>query len=346
MKYLATLKSMEPFFFGGEQTFGKDDTRKESSRYSAKSTYFPQQTAILGMIRKTLLVQNGNLTMHKKGEWVDSRGGRAGNDKNYFSALSLAGKDAFSYEKEIDLGRIKNISPLFITKKDEDYIVNAKDSEYEPIVLGNSKMFTSKETKTLVMKGFNAKEYKENVLISTAHKTLSFDEVFKKVQTVGIKKSTDAEANEDGFFQKTSYTLKDGAYFSFYLDMDCVLEWEKTYVALGADQSSFVLELKETNDTFENKFENTIKQKNMPRLVLTSETLVSVETYDLCHFVFGSKEPYRQLRSKNGQKSKRYYLLQRGSVLYSANIEKLSATLSQTHLQKVGINKFIAIKGA
>jgi len=117
-KYLITLKPLEPFFFGGEYTFGADDSRKESSRYSAISTKLPQQTAILGILRKAILIQNGNLTMHKKGEWVDSKS-KDTDDKNYKDAKELVGTDSFSYHKKIYLGTIKSISPLFIRENDE-----------------------------------------------------------------------------------------------------------------------------------------------------------------------------------------------------------------------------------
>lgn len=346
MRYLATLKPMEPFFFGGEYTFGRDDSRKDASRYSATSTYFPQQTALLGMIRKTLLIQNENLTMHLKGEWIDSTGVKNGGGKNYHEAINLTGKDAFSYENSIDLGIIKSISPIFITKKEEHYIVNAKDSTYEPTIFKNSKMFISKEQDTFILKGFNPKEYKEDEFISPSNETLSYDEIFKKIHTVGIKKAKDKETNDDGFFQKTSYSFKDGGHFSFYLDIEDELTWKKAYVSLGADQSSFMLELKPAKENFETLFENTLTSKKVSRVVLTSEAVVSQEAYDMCHFVFASRKTYRQLHSKNGQKSKRYYLLQRGSVFYTDKLDALVATLSKPYLQKVGINKFIAIKGA
>ena len=346
MRYLVKLKPMEPFFFGGEHTFGRDDSRKDTSRYSASSTYFPQQTALLGMLRKTLLVQNKNLTMHLKGEWVDSTGVKNGGGNNYHQAISLAGKGAFSYEKATDLGAIKEISPVFITKGDAHYIVNAKDSQYEPTLLKNSKMMTSKEQSTLVLKGFKAKEYKENEFISTTKKALSYGEVFEKVYTVGIKKAKDSEKNDDGFFQKRSYMLKDNAHFSFYLEVEDALHWKNAYVSLGADQSSFMLEIEPAVDTFDTLFENTLASKKVSRAVLTSETLLSQEAYEMCNFVFASRKTYRQLNAKNGQKSKRYYLLERGGILYTDNLDALVATLSQPHLQKVGINKFIAIKGA
>lgn len=350
MRYLATLKPMEPFFFGGEHTFGRDDSRKDGSRYSASSTYFPQQTALLGMIRKTLLIQNGNLTMHQKGEWVDSTGVKNGGGKNYHDAIDLAGKGAFSYENSTDLGGIKEVSPLFITKGDDNYIVNAKDSDYEPMLLENSKILTLKEQNTFMLKGFKAKEYKEDEFISPSKKILSFNKIFKKIHTVGIKKAKDGETNDDGFFQKTSYMFeddfKDDTHFSFYLEVEDEQHWKNAYVSLGADQSSFMLEIKPAADTFETLFENTLTSKKIPRAILTSETLLSQEAYEMCHFVFATRKTYRQLNSKNGQKSKRYYLLERGSVLYTDNLDELVATLSKPHLQKVGINKFIAIKGA
>jgi len=346
MRYLVRLKPMEPFFFGGEYTFGGDDSRKETLRYSASSTYFPQQTALLGMIRKTLLVQNKNLTMHLRGEWVDSTGKQNGGGKNYHDAIKLAGKDAFLYEKATDLGSIQEISPVFITKGDENYIVNAKDSDYEPRLLETSKMRTLKEQKAFILKGFKAKEYKENKFVSTTQKTLSYDDVFEKIYTVGIEKTTDQANNDDGFFQKTSYMLKNAAHFSFYLEVEDALHWKNAYVSLGADQSSFMLEVEPAVDTFETLFENTLSSKKISRVVLTSETLLSQEAYEMCNFVFASRKTYRQLNAKNGQKSKRYYLLERGGILYTDNLDALVATLSQPHLQKVGINKFIAIKGA
>ena len=346
MRYLVKLKPVEPFFFGGEYTFGRDDSRKEASRYSASSTYFPQQTALLGMIRKTLLIQNKNLTMHLKGEWVDSSGKKNGSGDNYHEAIKLTGKGAFSYENATDLGSIQEISPVFITKGDEHYIVNAKDSEYEPTLLKNAKMITSKEQNAFVLQGFKAKEYKEDRFISTTKKELSYGEVFKEVDTVGIKKAKDAEKNDDGFFQKRSYIFKDNAHFSFYLEVKGELKWKNAYITLGADQSSFMLEIAPATDTFDTLFADTFTAKKVSRAVLTSETLLSQEAYEMCHFVFGSRKTYRQLNAKNGKKSKRYYLLERGSVLYTDTLGALVAALSQPHLQRVGINKFIAIKGA
>jgi CRISPR-associated protein Cmr3 len=70
MRYLITLKPLEPFMFGGDQTFGALGD-KEAGSYLVKSRMFPQQTAVLGMLRKELMVQAGLLTRKLRGEWVD-----------------------------------------------------------------------------------------------------------------------------------------------------------------------------------------------------------------------------------------------------------------------------------
>lgn len=343
--YKVTLTPLEAFFFGGEHTFGRDELRGESSRYSASSTYFPQQTAILGMLRKTLLIQNKNLTMHIKGEWVDSKGGKKGSDANYHEAIKLVGKDAFSYEKEADLGSIVKISPVFLTHKNKSYTLNAKDSAYTPKILSSKMSLNGTIKETFMLEGFNAKEYKDDTFIATDKTELKYEDLFETVYSVGIKKVQGQESNEDGFFQKKSYMLKDKASFTFYLELDQAISWRDAYVTLGADQSAFQLQIQEADESFETLFKDVFEKKPIDRVILNSETKVDEEIYNAALFVLGKRAPYRQLESKNGQKSKRFYLLERGSVIYTKNIEKLSAVLSQKHLQKVGINNFTTIKG-
>ena len=344
--YKVTLTPLEAFFFGGEHTFGRDELRGESSRYSASSTHFPQQTAILGMLRKTLLIQNKNLTMHIKGEWVDSKSGKKGNDANYHEAASLSGKDAFCYEKESDLGAIQNISPVFLTWKNKSYIINAKDATYTPKILNSKMSFNGLTKETFMLEGFNAKEYKDDTFIATDKTELRYEDLFETVFSVGIKKAQGQESNEDGFFQKKSYMLKDKASFTFYVELAQAISWREAYVTLGADQSAFQLQIQETDENFETLFSGVFDKKSIDRVVLNSETKVDEEVYNAALFVLGKRTPYKQLEHRSGKKSKRFYLLERGSVIYAKNIEKLSAALSQTHLQKVGINNFTTIKGS
>lgn len=344
-KYLITLKPLEPFFFGGEYTFGADESRKESSRYSATSTQFPQQTAVLGMLRKTMLIQNGNLTMHRKGEWVDS-GKKGQHNPNYEEAKSLVGTDAFSYENSIDLGTIKTLSALFIKEGNEYFTANAKDYEFDIKEIKGSISLGKGQQKAFVFEGYDPKKSKHFDYISNSKSLKNFSDFFDEVETVGIKKSKGGETEDDAFFRKKSYVPKERASFAFVATFSEALAWNSALVSLGADQSSFMLNIEKIEDDFDLLFKETHQPKNRSRLVLASETLLSQEAYELCEFILGERKTYRQLiNSRNGKKSKRYYLLARGSVLYSEDIEKLEKLLNQEHLQNIGINHYFTIKG-
>jgi len=60
MRYLITIKPLEPFIFGGDNTFGKIGD-KENGTYLVKSRQFPQQSAVLGMLKKEIMIQNSKL---------------------------------------------------------------------------------------------------------------------------------------------------------------------------------------------------------------------------------------------------------------------------------------------
>jgi CRISPR-associated protein Cmr3 len=70
MKFKITLTPLEPFIFGGDNTFGKLGD-KDGGTYLVKSRQFPQQSAILGMIKKQIMTQSEVLTRKVRGEWVD-----------------------------------------------------------------------------------------------------------------------------------------------------------------------------------------------------------------------------------------------------------------------------------
>jgi CRISPR type III-B/RAMP module-associated protein Cmr3 len=344
--YRVTLTPQEPYFFGGEQTFGRDDSRKDGSRYSAVSTHFPQQSAVLGMLRKTMLIQESHMSMHiKNGEWIDSRGKSHGADSNYDAAVKLTGKESFSYERESDFGIIRELSALFIHKDGTDYTLNAKDAKYTPKILDSKMNLNGITQETLFLEGYSAKNPVADHFVGSDKSILSFDDIFMEVKSVGIKKSTDGEDNQESFFQKTSLMLKDRASFVFYLTLDKELSWDDAYITLGAEQSPFKLKLSPTNKTFQESFSHVFEKKAFDRVLLHSETLLSEDAYKDAKFILGRRNSYRQLKSRDGKKSKRYYLLERGSVIYSDNIEQLSANLAQKHLQKVGINNFTTIKG-
>lgn len=342
--YLITLAPMEPYFFGGEFTFGADDSRDGSARYSAVSTFFPQQSALLGMLRKTILIQNDCMTLHRRGEWVD---------KSRFSkAVSLTGKGTFSYENDFDTGMIEKISPLFIIQNDLFLIPDAKDQKFSPkIDTGCTMLIGNNEQPCLIFEGHNPKEYTELSLVAhngTVRKKAS--EIFQPLESVGIKKSYTGQAQEDAFFQKTSYVLKEKAAFGMIVTLKEEIRLADTIVTLGADQSSFKMRVRPASSSFDVLFADAFEPKCLDRVVLTSETLMTSEAEKSAMFILGERKSYRYLKPETnspskGKKSKRYFLLERGSVLYTADLERLTSLLAITHLQKAGINHFITVKG-
>ena len=99
MKYLVTLSPLEPFLFGGDNTFGKLGDEINDT-YLVKSRQFPQQSAILGMLKKEIMTQNNLLTRQLKGEWVEP--------KNKQKAENLVGVEKFDiFSKSIqNFGKI------------------------------------------------------------------------------------------------------------------------------------------------------------------------------------------------------------------------------------------------
>lgn len=107
-RYLVTLKPVEAFFFGGERTFEfyDENNKKELQNNIIKSSMFPQQTSILGMLRKEILNIEGLI----KENWDYS-------DSDKEKIKKYIGSESFNInKKEQDFGIIKKISPVFLAR--------------------------------------------------------------------------------------------------------------------------------------------------------------------------------------------------------------------------------------
>ena len=60
-KYLIKLKPLEPYFFGGERTFGFGNKTKQKQPYYIVSEYTPSQPTLFGTLRYIVLAQNNAL---------------------------------------------------------------------------------------------------------------------------------------------------------------------------------------------------------------------------------------------------------------------------------------------
>ena len=311
MRYLVTLKPLEPFLFGGNQTFGTLGD-KEAGSYLVTSRQFPQQTAVLGMLRKELMTQAGLLTRKRRGEWVDKH--------KKVDAINLVGYEKFSMsEKEVqDFGTIEKLSPIFLMQKGKSYIkkVDIDSHDYEDGVL----------------KGYNPKEdiYDNFVAVDGTEK-LKSEDIFNEVNQTGNKKG----GEDNSLFKKTSYTLKDGFCFAFYIELDTALK--SAMVSLGADRSAFMMEVKEDNATLD-------YADSKGYLTLLSDALITIDIKNNCDFAITSELSHRNLISKKSalqknrfEKSETVYLYEKGSVFINPS-EALLADLNQENLQQIGYN--------
>jgi len=308
MRYLVTLKPLEPFLFGGDMTFG---SLEKSNTYLVKSRLFPQQTAVLGMLRKEVMIQEGLLTRKVNGEWVD----------NPEQAKKLVGSKSFDFTEEQDFGVIKEISPLFLMNGNNRYIkkVDIDKCEY----------------KDGVLEGYDPKE---NIFDSFSciddNKRLKQDDIYQEVSQVGIKKVS----KEDGYFKKFSYLLKDNFKFAFYLDID--YELSDSIVTLGAEKSKFKLEVVKTEDKL---------KYSSKYLTLLSDTYIDIPLQDNCDFAVTSEISIRTIKSvienrhTTFKKSKKLFFYEKGSVIFNPS-EKLINNINNKNLQKIGYNKIGEIK--
>ena len=327
MNYLITLIPLKPFFFGGDVTFGKLGD-KEEGNYLVKSRLFPQQTAILGMIRKEILIQAGLLTTKVNGEWVD----------NKEKAKELIGDTKFKFNQPNDFGDLERISPVFLMRKNQKFIKKVAIDRYEY----KKGLLYKKNQKDENDKYFTAKDDMYDNFISTDNKKcLKTKAIFREVVQVGNKKKATKEdpKRKNSFYKKTSYLLKDNFKFAFYIKSDFKLE--NSFVTLGADKSTFKMEVKKVKDDEWLKYED----KN-GYLTLLSDAYIDVPLKDNCEFAITSEISFGFLENKFEKKKrifkksdKTYYLYEKGSVFIGTK-PKLIDSLENEHLEKIGMNIF------
>ena len=313
MKYLVTLSSIEPFIFGGDNTFGKLGDEINGT-YLVKSRQFPQQSAILGMLKKEIMTQNNLLTRQLKGEWVEP--------KNKQKAENLVGVEKFDiFSKSIqNFGKIKNISPMFFIKNDEIFIkkVDIDSFDFEDGVL----------------KGYKTKiDIYDNFINIATNEKLTSDKIFKPIEKTANKKG----GEENSLFKKTSYLLNDNFKFAFYLDCDCDLK--NSIITLGADRSSFKMEVKEDNSTLN-------YEDKKAYLTLISDAYITLSLKDNCDFAITSEISYQNLQNQKHafkhnefKKSDKVYLYEKGSVIINPS-QALIDDLNNKNLQQIGYNIF------
>ncbi|MBV5278478.1 MAG: hypothetical protein J0647_05510 [Campylobacteraceae bacterium] len=243
MKYLLTFKPLKNFFFGNNKTFSDD--------YLAISEYFPQNTQLLGAIRLFIAEQNKLMHVHKNGKYSNK-------PDELKKLIGIASSKDF--DSNTDLGKIKNLSQMFIITKelDDAYFSTPFDIE---VTQDSIKYYELTNIENdYFLKNYNAKEASSpklgnrNFWKTYLHKDdlqindlTSYEAVFKPHHQVGIelehKKVIDKK-----FYSKTDYQLKNGFLFGCIIELDEKI-MNDGIIQIGAESSLFELKIIELEST-------------------------------------------------------------------------------------------------
>ncbi len=353
--YQITLTPLDTFFFGTEQTFGdkKDKNKKQDlsyrSNYYAVSSMFPQQTAILGVLRKEILVQRGLLKPI-----------RVNNPEGDL----LIGKDSFKMNHEKShpdsFGIIKNISPLFLKNEKKELLINTpfdhndgkneSNQKYTPYTLETMDGETSFGTNPVtLLKGYDPKSgICTNKLLNTTNKELiDMVKLFIPYDKVGIKKVTGRESDINSYHVKREYRLKDGFSFTFFCELNQEINDGDSFVQLGGERSMFQMNVSKSSTKYMNMIENTLgESKGEKRIILLSDAYTESDLFGYCKLAITDTADFRSYDFKGDKReSNLYSLYKRGSVFYVKEdcIEKLKEELTSQYHNQAGYNCFIEL---
>ncbi|WP_026022403.1 type III-B CRISPR module-associated Cmr3 family protein [Clostridium senegalense] len=280
-RYLVKLKPIDSFFFGGEKVFDFYDGKKPLKNNIVKSREFPQQTSILGMIRKEILVLNSCI----KEKWDYSKEQQKENDR-------LIGERSFNIADENqDFGIINSVSPVFIIEETKgsdkflikipkDHNVNNSHDKYIPFKFNDDKgnclkVKTNLAEEVYLPIDFEAKKgLSEDFMDIKTGEIVSKNKIFIKDCSIGIKLGENHKTENNSLFRLEKYKFnydsnyeRADKFFAFILDIEeeegkITFENYKNIVALGGEGSHFFISFEKINFDIKDKIDFINKAKN------------------------------------------------------------------------------------
>lgn len=349
--YKITLSPVDWFFFGGEMTYGGSD----QANYYAKSKLFPQESSIVGMLRYEILKKEGLLQSC---------------DASMQEKVRLAiGESGFNYDsraKDAPIGKIFHISPVMLQYEENTYYQAPFNSGYDVQFLSRDDISTyinGDKVALPYIKNFEVKEYYGAVQKWLSLKSnattlaISTEDVFVYKTQIGItkKQSNRAVENKEGFFKGELCKLNRGYQFVFYAQLGIELD-KCSLINLGAERSMFAMNVEEELSTDEKFFLEEL-WNDIPvasnQITFLSEAFVPDIVFSHCSFAWTDTIAFRCITrpwkagnnyaalNKDNERSDRYNLLKRGSVLYyqSPNDREMIVNLIHNpYLQRFGYN--------
>ena len=272
MKFLLTFKPLKHFFFGNNKTFSDD--------YFAVSEYFPQNTQLLGALRLLIAEQHGLMKVYKKGKWCS--------EPEKLKALTGTATSSDFFTNS-DLGKIKNLSQMFIVSKDlnDAYFPTPFDVRIELEKKGTSIMgedgaihimpypqkakLSYYELDTInesyFVKNYDAKNYSSQMLGNKNFWSFYLNKESRAINAVQYFEKNDEQYHgvfipniQVGIELKNKQTVDKQFYSKIDYQLDskflfgCVIELEEEIIAngiiqIGAESSLFDLKVHKLEDT-------------------------------------------------------------------------------------------------
>lgn len=363
-KYLIKLTPLDSFFFSRENKYRKKLKKDEKDKlvtvteadYFQKSTYFPQQTTLLGMLRYYVLLKNNQIPI-----------------TDVEKSKELIGNNSFNISKEDNnFGKIKNLSAVFITDENNNFFFRnpndliLKDNN-PPAYLNKAKanFKTTLSFDMLFFEDYVEKEGLSNFLVNSEDNVLPFDfdketaknGVFIKKEKIGIKKQEKGLTQKNAFYKQTFYTLSKGYSFGLVAEIKD-MEEHSGFVFMGAEKSAFAISFEKFEGEIEDKI--SLKTVNNPKIVLLSDAYLSDYNTNDFQFAISSSKTFRFLKTKvkagnkyyssdplekkEIKRSVKYSLLERGSVFYFKDEDQMNVFANKikgkSNFYQIGYNHY------
>jgi CRISPR-associated protein Cmr3 len=340
---LVRLKPAGRFFFGTGGGSGKQD-------YYLQTAYFPQQTALLGLIRHQLLIQNNLLSTP------------ASKVNNQEGAIQLVGESSFLPDVQLlqQFGRINSIGPCGIYHSDLDELFLPYEPEYCNTynfeMLGGIYYRAEDKIRSLAVSfsHFNHKKEYPQRFIGNKGSSFTMKEIFETAESPG--KDYTGKTATNAYYKQNWLRFKSRHLeFGFNLNLNTKdIGFEDNLVGFGKERSVFALSVQ----AWSYDQENNIPPVNPGKIILTSDArLRGNEFCRLADFSINSNKPFRNYINRINQPVKDYYnrrtsdsnlqniqLLERGSVFFFSNAGNLKLAVAllekETQYRNIGYNHY------
>lgn len=323
-QYFIKLKPLNSFYFGSINSF---QDQENGTHYFLKSNLYPQQTAVLGMIRKKILEDNGILVPRDKRNKEQLE-----REKEYIGEVTadLSGSS---------FGKIKKMTSIQIYSKETPYLALYRTK------FQKDKVLTNKGEKYLLY--YDPKKFSQELV---SLKDNSSEALVLEMVDIGIHKTH----TKKGFFKKQRYQFKDSeSYFGFLLEVEEGIRVRDGVVQLGDRHSIFHMSVNKV----EKEVEFDIKSFDISEDTLLFCSDVYLEKEDLEKILVDSEGMLFQNNKfkfivrkahKYTVQEKVQNLIQRGSLLKLDKAGKILEILQNKkydNYKKIGFNHFVFGKG-